>query len=117
MSETTYDVTEVGRRDNNIVAPQARARFEREIRALARGIVDADGLGIAFDLQAMLDDAINARIAELTDPTLPANQRYSLQDLEAGSGMRRQSLHTRAQKARKGQKASRRGVAQGTTNA
>lgn len=114
MSETTgteYDVTEVGRRDNNLIAPQVRARFEREIRAMARSIVDADGLGVAFELQAMLDDAINTRIAELTDPKLPANQRYSLQDLADGSGMRRQSLHTRATKAREGQKAARRGPA------
>jgi len=106
-----YDVQATGKRDNNLVAAQVRARFEREIRAMARGIVDADGLGVAFELQAMLDDAINARIAELSDPTKPANQRYSLQELANGSGMRKQSLSTRAQKGRAGQKSTRRGPA------
>jgi hypothetical protein len=116
MSETTseYDVTEVGRRDNTLVAPAVRQRFEREIRAMARSIVDGYGLGVAFELQEMLDEAINARIAELTNPNLPANRRYSLADLADEAGMRRQSLHTRAVKGRKGEKSSRRGVAQGT---
>ena len=117
MSETTYDVTEVGRRDNYIIAPQVRARFEREIRALAKSVMDPDGLGVAFQLQAMLDEAINARIAELSDTRLPANRRYSLADLADGSGIRRQSLHTRAQKGRAGQKHTRRGRDQETKNA